>query len=114
MKIINAKKLITYGIEQLSIILPFPQLFDFSELLHFLQLFLQSLQIRSKRLCADFSPCIQPILYIKILENTITPIDSMTKSQFTQSHIFIDPKQTDTIQAILYKQCHSFDIIPLP
>ena len=39
------------------------------------------------------------------------PIDSMTKSQFTQSHIFIDPKQTDTIQAILYKQYRSFDII---
>ena len=31
-------KLITCGNEQLSIILPFPQLFDFSELLHFLQL----------------------------------------------------------------------------
>jgi hypothetical protein len=37
MKIINAKKLITYGNEQLSIILPYPQLFDFSELLQNMQ-----------------------------------------------------------------------------
>ena len=82
--------------------------------IYHLFLFLHTLHTFVNRLYAVFSPCIQPSLYIKILENTITPIDSMTKSQFTQSHIFIDPKQTDTIQAILYKQYRSFDIIHLP
>ena len=41
-------------------------------------------------------------------------IRATTAYQSIQSqHIFIDPKQTDTIQAILYKQYRSFDIIHL-